>query len=528
MSSLDLSKFKKVGANKTHTVFQHPEGHVIHVAHKAVKHEDKGALKGLPVQNMAQGGMVKDPFKAFGEIAQPTKPLPPMDPAKLKAFKAFADGGEVIPDGTEQPLEQPPMQQELPIPQQWMQPQAAPQAAPMAMPEQVNPIGANNGLPEGDRQPASQPQGADFNQIPGYAQADNAINLGKSIQEKQMGAETSARQKHLAAVDEVARVENDHRKELLTNIAQVTKEIGDGTINPNQYVENMSVLGKVGTAVGMVLAGYGTKGIGENPALTFLNQQINRDVDAQKAGLGQRKTLLEAYQKQFGDSLVAENMTKATLAARLGDQLALAATKDGSLKAKQNALAAQSQLMQQYYPLVVEASKRRAALSQAGENPGKAVEALVPKELQKAAMEEVGIMSNKQQAKAQIGDLLRKAQEANKIGNGGSIPGTSNYKTLQQTEAQIRSLLQANWKGPMTDVEAEKLVNPYLSSVTDDDKDVQRKAQGLVDMLARNGKPTPILDTYKINKKDQAPEELKTVNGVTYRRGPNGEAIRVK
>ena len=59
MLKLNISKFKKVGGDKDHTVMQHPSGHTIHIAHKPLSAEMRAALQELPQapEKMAKGGM---------------------------------------------------------------------------------------------------------------------------------------------------------------------------------------------------------------------------------------------------------------------------------------------------------------------------------------------------------------------------------------------------------------------------------------------------------------------------------------
>src|SRR6185437_600720 len=54
---LDLSKFKKVGSTKSATILEHPAGHRIQIAHKALSPEMKADLDKLDtVKKYAEGG----------------------------------------------------------------------------------------------------------------------------------------------------------------------------------------------------------------------------------------------------------------------------------------------------------------------------------------------------------------------------------------------------------------------------------------------------------------------------------------
>jgi hypothetical protein len=89
------------------------------------------------------------------------------------------------------------------------------------------------------------------------------------------------------------------------------KDIMDGHIDPNRLVGNMTTAGKVSTAVGLILGGL-SGGINKtsNPALEYLNKQIENDIGAQKANLGSKDSLLSANLRQFGNLKDAESMTR--------------------------------------------------------------------------------------------------------------------------------------------------------------------------------------------------------------------------
>lgn len=82
---------------------------------------------------------------------------------------------------------------------------------------------------------------------------------------------------------------------------EVLKDLKNGEINPNDYWESKSTAGKVSTAIGIILGGIGA-GLtgGENVALKFLNQQIDRNIEAQKQKLGKQRTLLDFYSRKYG------------------------------------------------------------------------------------------------------------------------------------------------------------------------------------------------------------------------------------
>lgn len=71
------------------------------------------------------------------------------------------------------------------------------------------------------------------------------------------------------------------------------KDVQNGYIDPNRYIGSMGTGETIGTAIGLMLGGFGG-GITHqgNPAMDFLNKQIDRDVNAQATNLNQKNNLL--------------------------------------------------------------------------------------------------------------------------------------------------------------------------------------------------------------------------------------------
>lgn len=137
-------------------------------------------------------------------------------------------------------------------------------------------------------------------------------------------------------------------------IDSVLNDIKTGHINPNSYMQNMQTPQKVATAIGLFLGGWGSAYTHQgNPAMEFLNKQIDRDIESQKANMENKKTLLGAYYDQTKNMYAAENMARATqlsiYANQFQDAALNAATPMAAARAKQGELA----LKQQMYPYIL-------------------------------------------------------------------------------------------------------------------------------------------------------------------------------
>lgn len=175
-------------------------------------------------------------------------------------------------------------------------------------------------------------------------------NQQQALQEK---SEIEKAQAHAAAQSSTNLLMN--QEQLAKQQAQDFNEIHQATdafkeyvnknpINPKSYQENQSSGQKTATAIGLVLGGLGQGfwgGKGNNPAMDFLNKQIDRDIDAQKSRTEQQKTVYGYYHNLYGDSVVANNLARISMndmytqelvlqAARSGDQMAAVRAKEAA------------------------------------------------------------------------------------------------------------------------------------------------------------------------------------------------------
>lgn len=132
---------------------------------------------------------------------------------------------------------------------------------------------------------------------------------------------------------------SSHYNNLTNEIQNVKKDIQDGHINPNQYLESMSTGSKIATALGMLVSGF--SGATTNAAQQFLNNQIERNIDAQKANLGKKNNLLSALYHEQGNLATATNTLRAFYKDQYADQLKEIANKHAGPMAK---AAAQQQI----------------------------------------------------------------------------------------------------------------------------------------------------------------------------------------
>jgi len=395
----NMSKFKKISGDKNHTVMQHDDGHQITIAHKPLNALQRkqlmsmplaegGEVKGVHTSSMAverpkdkkekmyagesEAGHTygnrdihgpasvrmarNEHYRVIGEMKAMPKPK----------LKGLAEGGEVDED------------QPLPI-----NPDAASAVSqsfkkavhsyadgsadagsdqldsPPQMPHQ--PITINVGTqptqpaPQspasiyGDQQPQVQvPQVPNAQSNPGQMNSNQTVNLPATVQQEQALAPQqqsidSAKGKALANVEQgynkqraaIAQQDQQHIQDLQQHTDEFANYIANNPIDPNHWADTRA-LGKTGAAMSLFLAGF-AGGLGNNAPLEFINKQIDRDIDAQKARSDQAKTIYGAYERLYGNQNVATQLTKASMIDIYNHQMQQVAQKLATPQAALNA-----------------------------------------------------------------------------------------------------------------------------------------------------------------------------------------------
>lgn len=138
------------------------------------------------------------------------------------------------------------------------------------------------------------------------------------------------------------------------------QDIANGKIDPQAYWKNKGLAGRVTASIALMLGGIGQAfGGGENPALKIINHNIEQDIEAQKANLGKKHSLLSSYVQQGHDIQSAMQLAKADQMDAYAGQLQQVATKYAGPEAAANAEKAIGGIK-------TDAAKTRQAAMQAG------------------------------------------------------------------------------------------------------------------------------------------------------------------
>lgn len=397
---LDLSKFKKMKDEGDYCYMQSPEGHEFRIAKKALSKSMRDSLDKLEV-HMSQGGMVpamkenyddgqkkkkkdKGPYidpKAAKEIEEGATSSgwrPDEWKKNIKSALGYAEGGEVEGDNPEPValnLDMPTQMGQLPLAQNLSEtlPDRLPGSQPFGTPDpteqgvaaaqQAEASQAEQGLAQPMAaemaSPTPQPQAATGGNrvISGIRQEEKALSQQAKEQEAALKAQAMAANKLMESY-------TGKLKELDNERTALQADIQASQIDPQRYLGNMSTGAKMATMFGLILGGFGSGMAGrENEVAKMLDKDIERDIDAQKAQLNKKETLLSANMKQYGNLKDATDMTRVMMNDMAIAQLKMAAAKAQNPLAKANAEKMIGQMEAQQGALTQQMAVRQALSS---------------------------------------------------------------------------------------------------------------------------------------------------------------------
>lgn len=332
-----------------------------------------------------------------------------------------------------------------------------------------------------------------------------------------------------------------HYDDLEQERQHLMADVQNGHINPEKFWDNHS---KIATGIGIILAGFNPTNH-PNAAIDFLNKQMEMNIDAQKSNLAARQNLLSANLRQFGNLKDAMDMTRVMQADIIGNELQQAAAKATTPLAKAAALQAAGKLQQQYAPVFQQFAMRRAMIGLAnGSNPDAASQMLgylrvsnpeMAKEMESRLVPGVGMasipipekvreqFSQYQQADTAIKDLQKFVNTHSTI-----VPGTPEYNVGQQKALALQALVRESKLGTVYREGEQPLLDKFVNSNPAGALKMLKTQPQLHELLSSNMRNYNVLKQQYGLPASQPEPQIKTVNGVQYVRGPNGEAIRYK
>ncbi len=207
------------------------------------------------------------------------------------------------------------------------------------------------------------------NVVGGVQQAQMGLQQGQQAEAKIGAAKAIADASEVSQQQEIQRQTMRNANEFQGHVDETVQAIRDGKLNPNHYLQSMNTSDRIGTAIGMIAGGF-KQGLigGDNPAVTFLDKQIERDIDAQKNAKEDQKTILGMYEQKFGKGQEALQMARATQQAIYAAKINQAADNQSNLSSKAALNQAAGKLRYESAATIQSVAQKKAMLEADGLN----------------------------------------------------------------------------------------------------------------------------------------------------------------
>lgn len=278
------------------------------------------------------------------------------------------------------------------------------------------------------------------------------------------------------------------------------QDLKDQHIDPNHYMNSLGTVGKVRTAIGLILGGMGA-GVThqENTALKFLQSQIDRDIHAQAAEMGKKENLLKANMQQFGNLHDAMSMTRMMQNDIVSMQLKEAAAKSMDPLARARALQAAGKLDMDTSSMQGQMAMRRTLLDGANAghvDPAKIVNLLIPEHQRGEANKELTAAQNMVAGRDNVVSAFDQLAKINTVGNRVLNPIQSK-RQIDGILGPIVAQLSKETAGRFTEQDAGMLNGLFPRPGNSDETNRINRARAV--QLIQEKMHFPILQTYGIS-----------------------------
>lgn len=336
---------------------------------------------------------------------------------------------------------------------------------------------------------------------------DTRGGLQESAKAQAAAADAQAKALEASALAQ-QKIQNDyqsHYQSLESERQSLQHDILNGHIDPNHYLGSQDTGQRIGNAISLVLGGLGA-GLtgGQNPAMQFIQSQIDRDINAQVTNLGKKESLLSANLHQFGNLNDATRMTQVMMMDSVANQMKLAAAKAGSAQARAELLQRAGQLEMQAAPVMSQIAMKRTitgnsqGLSQI--DPESLVR-ILPEGEQEPMRKELKEAQGMVKARDNILDAFDKAVKINTVGNRIVSP----VQSASQLHALVDPLvagLSKETAGRFTDTDAAYLKSLFTNATDSPTTAALKRRQ--IDKLISSKMNFPHLKSYGIDPMQQA------------------------
>lgn len=419
--------------------------------------------------------------------------------------------------------------------------------------KEINPSSANRAPAQSDESEETSPNGTppidpnSPNFQRGYQQQMGGIAAQAKAAEELGQKQAAAQQQQIDNTKTILDAHQANMKTLETERQAHMQDIKDGFIDPNKYWVDHS---RLAAGLGIILAGFNPTDR-PNAALQMINNEIDRSIDAQKANLGVKQNLLSATMSQFKNVQDAETMTRVLMSDSLNNKLAMSAAQSVGPMAKAQAQQLQGQLQQQAGMAMMKLGAGQTARQMANSgdeslfvnalNKAQPFAPEVYKDLQSKYLPGIGVanvpvppadreaMTGFNIFKQRIGDAIAFQDQMGKTGawSPDTMKEANNLKLSLTGEMnklsglkRLNAVEYENYKKQVGNIGGINAGGTIAGL-----KDIGRQLDQHMDAMAGSLGVRPF---NKTASQQQSAPQIKTVNGVKYMRGPNGQAVKVQ
>lgn len=199
------------------------------------------------------------------------------------------------------------------------------------------------------------------------SQQQNAIQQAADVEGAKARGMIAPETEMIAKQQDIAQQQQDHYNELKSHTDAYNDYIQNHPIDARSYAQSMTSRQRTYTALGLLLGGMAGQGHG-NTAMDFLNNQMNRDIDAQKTNAQNQHTVWGAYHDLYGDSNIATNLAKVSANDILTHKANLVAAQLGTPQAQATANMLKAQKGIENRQILINTAAMRGNLQTGGGN----------------------------------------------------------------------------------------------------------------------------------------------------------------
>jgi hypothetical protein len=498
----NLAKFKKIKEDKDWATLIHEDGHTINIAKAPLLPIQRKQLENLETHEQNQ-------YAEGGDVPSTDGPAE-SQPSALESILADTHADEPNP---------PPPPQSAPS-------NPIPQPPPTTTSAPSSPSSAQS---LGQAQNAGLGQEQAGNTALAQAQGQEGTNQANAYEQTAKAIKAIPTQQAVIAA-------NKDKDDALANAFAAQK------IDPDHYFQDHS---KVAAGIGILLSSLG-QGIGmgkvqNNGALDVIQNGINRDIEAQKANQGQSLTLWQMNRQALGNDLAANAATQNQMYTALQAKIAQTAAASQKPIALANAQINNAKIQQ-----IKDANNfKLSLLNPTSDNPDPStrIPLLVPPDKQKEVAMKVDAAKNVVTAAPSIYDAFQQSAKEVRPLTGGIGTSPTAFIPGQQSPGQKAFLARIfptvqEEEGSVRQTAFDNIEHHLLPQFGDSDATIASKRASL-DTYLRSKSAATLPKAYGIDLEkfpstrtstigQAAQPQMKVVNGVTYTRGPNGQAIPVR